>query len=347
MGKTYKNIYPKIYDFGNLHNAYLAARRGKRFRAEVLKFSRDLEPNLIQLQNELVWKTYRTGKYREFYIYEPKKRVVAALPFRDRVLQHSLVAAIDPIWEKRFIFDSYACRTGKGTHAGADRAQYFLRKVKRRYGRVYVLKADINKYFASIDHEVLFSLLRKRISCSDTLDVLAEIIDSTPGPAGIPIGIPIGNLTSQLFANIYLHELDEFVKYAQREPLYMRYMDDFIIVHHDKEHLHQARHDIECFLWDTLRLRTNAKTQVFPVSTAHGRALDFLGYRIWVTHRKLRKGSVQRMFRRMTKMQRQYAAGEIGLARIRSTIMSWLGHAKHADSHNLRIKLTRIGFKRE
>ena len=145
MAKTYKNIYPAIYSFESLYEAYLRARKGKRYRSEVLRFAGHLEGNLIQLQNELIWKMYKTGRYREFYIYEPKLRLVAALPFRDRVIQHALVAAIEPIWESRFIFDSYACRVGKGTHAGADRAQYFLRREQQRSGRIYILKGDINK----------------------------------------------------------------------------------------------------------------------------------------------------------------------------------------------------------
>ncbi len=335
MAKTFKNIYGQIYDFANLYAAYLRARRGKRYRHEVLRFSRDLEPNLIQIQNELVWKTYHTGRYREFFVYEPKRRPVAALPFRDRVVQHAIVSVIEPIWENRFVYDSYACRPTRGTHAGADRAQAFLRKVKRRHGKVYVLKADISKYFASIDHGVLKRLLRKRIACGDTLSLLDGIIVSTPGPTGIPIG----NLTSQLFANIYLHELDEYVKYDLREHFYVRYMDDFVIIHHDKQHLQRLRVAIESFLWDRLRLRTNAKTQVFPVGLVRGRALDFLGYRIWPTHRKLRKGSIKRMRHRLRRLQALYAAGRIGFAQIGPRIVSWFGHAKHADSYNLRSKV--------
>lgn len=278
MAKTYKNIYPAIYSFESLYEAYLRARKGKRYRSEVLRFAGHLEGNLIQLQNELIWKMYKTGRYREFYIYEPKLRLVAALPFRDRVIQHALVAAIEPIWESRFIFDSYACRVGKGTHAGADRAQYFLRREQQRSGRIYILKGDINKYFASIDHTILKQLLRRRIACPDTLGLLDEIIDSTPNP-----GIPIGNLTSQLFANIYLHELDKFVKYTLKEPSYMRYMDDFIVVHHDKAHLQRIRWVVEAFLESRLKLVTNDKTQAFPVAAKTGRALDFLGYKIWPT----------------------------------------------------------------
>lgn len=335
MAKTCKLLYPKIYSFEALHQAYRRARRGHRDCREVLRFEQDLEGNLLQLQNELIWRTYRTGRYRYFEILEPKRRLVAALPFRDRVAQHALVAAIEPIWERRFIFDSYACRIGRGAHAGADRAQLFLRQVKRRHDRVYVYKADIAKYFASIDHATLKTLLRRHIACAGTLAMLDEIIDST----GAEVGIPIGNLTSQLCANIYLHELDLFVKHELRCRRYVRYMDDFIVVHHDKRHLATVRAEIEVFLADRLQLRTNAKSQIYPVAASNGHALDFLGYRIWTTHRRLRKSSVRRMRRGLRSMAEQYAAGRIDLELIRCRVSSWLGHASHADSYRIREKI--------
>ena len=330
MAKTYKDIYPDVYAFEALYEGYLRARKGKRYRPEVLRFTKCLEENLIHLQNELIWKMYKTGRYREFYVYEPKQRTIAALPFRDRVVQHSLVAAIEPLWERQFIFDSYACRIGKGTHAGVDRAQFFLCRQRHRSGLVYVLKCDINKYFASINHEVLKQLLRRRIACPDTLWLLDEIIDSTPDP-----GIPIGNLTSQLFANIYLHELDEFVKYTLKEPAYMRYMDDFIVVHHDKSYLQDLRLKIETFLDERLSLITNGKTQIFPVSATRGRSLDFLGYKIWPTHRRLRKDSVRRMRQKL----KLFRKNKISREDLQRSLNAWLGHAGHADTYNLQNKL--------
>lgn len=349
MARTYTDLYPRIYDFENLHAAYLKARKGKRYKHDAMEFACNLEENLIVLQNELIWKTYRTGKYRIFKTHEPKEREVAALPFRDRVVQHALVAVIEPIWERRFIHDSYACRPGKGTHAGADRAQAFLRRVKRQHGRVYALKADIAKYFASIDHAVLRQLIYKRIACRDTRWLIDEILSSTTSQTEqVPCGLPIGNLTSQLWANVYLHELDEFVKHNLRERYYLRYMDDFVEIHHDKQHLHQARHIIEAFLQDRLRLRTNAKTQVFPVDSSHGRALDFLGYRIWTTHRKLRKSSQKRMKRNLKRLERLFRHGAISLGRITASITSWTGHARHADSYRTRASVVAtITFKRD
>jgi retron-type reverse transcriptase len=340
MAKTYNNLFPKVYDFAALHAAYIRARAGKRNNREVQHFEQDLEGNLIQLQNELIWGMYRIGEYRPFKIYEPKERNVAALPFRDRVVQHALVAVIEPLWERRFIADSYACRPGRGTHRGADRAQAMLRKVQREHGKVAIFKADIAKYFQSIDHGILKSLLRKRIACKQTLALLDHIIDSANVLHGTPgVGLPIGNLTSQLSANIYLHELDEFVKHGLREPHFGRYMDDFYVVHHDKAHLQSVRIKVEAFLESHLRLHTNHKTQVFPLGMLHGRAFDFLGYRIWTTHRRVRKSSIHRITQTLRKLQKQYAVGLVSLERIGQSVTSWVAHATHADALGLRTKL--------
>lgn len=340
MAKTYKNLYPQIYSFEALYDAYRKARKGKRYQKEVVRFTAGLEEELIQLQNELIWEEYATSGYRLFTVQEPKTRVVASLPFRHRVVHHAIVSVIEPIWEDRFIKDSYACRPGKGTHAGADAAERMMRKLKREHGTVYALKADISKYFPSVDHEVLKRLLRKRIACKPTLRLLDNIIDSYVEEGALrPRGIPIGNLTSQLFANIYLHELDKFVKYDLRERNYVRYMDDFVVLHHDKQHLHRVRQDVERFLSDALCLDTNGKTQVFPIRPLGGRPLDFLGYRIWPTHRRLRKDSVKRMRRRLKSLSILYRQGRIDLDRVRATVASWVGHASHASTYSLRGKV--------
>jgi len=226
-------------------------------------------------------------------------------------------------------------------HSGALQAQKWLRQVERNHGRAYVLKADVRKYFPSINHDILLAMLARRIKCQRTMALLIAIIHSW-GP-----GLPIGNLTSQLAANVYLHELDQEVKQGLRERFYMRYMDDWIIVHHDKQHLHQLRRHLEQWLKDNLALELNDKTQVFPVGTRNGRALDFLGYRMWTTHRRLRTGSVRRMKSRLKIMQREYAKGKIGPEEIRNRINSWVGHAKFADTYRIRsMLLSRARFIR-
>jgi retron-type reverse transcriptase len=340
MAKTYRNLFPAIYDFAALEAAYRLARRGKRDRPEVQRFEQNLEGELIQLQNELIWGTYRTSPYHFFTVHEPKERLVAALPFRDRVVQHALVAVIEPLWERRFVAHSYACRPGRGLHRAADQVQRGLRHLAQReggQGRVYALKGDIAKYFPSIDHGILKALLRRHIACPRTLALCDAIIDAGyDGDDLAPCGLPIGNLTSQLWANVYLHELDKFVKHALRARHYARYMDDFVLLAADKASLHVARGQIETFLWERLRLRTNAKTQVFPIRRWRGRGLDFVGYRLWPGHRRLRRSSVWRMTRQLRRLRRWYRDGRVSAARVRQSIQSWVAHARHADTWGLR-----------
>lgn len=331
MAKTYPYLFAQITDFGNLHAAYLKARRGKRYSADALRFGANLEEELLALQNDLRQGTYRTGHYNVFMVREPKARQIAALPFRDRVAQHALCRVIEPIWEARFIRDSYACRVGKGTHAGANRLTQFLQRAERRWpGLVYVLKMDVRSYFPSINHAVLLGLLRRHIACEPTLALVTEIVGSWPVGGG-EAGLPIGNLTSQLFANVYLHELDVFVKQQLRVEMYARYMDDAVIVGGDRAWLHDISSQIGTFLAARLALQLNAKTQVFPAA----QGVSFLGYRVWATHRLLGRGSVRRMRRRLRAGRRRGVAP----AEINASLQSWLGHARHANTYRLRRRL--------
>jgi len=334
MAKTYRNLFEQIANFENLHAAYLLARRGKRYSADALQFGSRLEENLLCLRNELRSGDFRTGEYRTFTVYEPKQRLVAALPFRDRVVHHALCRVIEPIWETRFIHDSYACRVGKGTHTGADRVTEFLRRARGIWDQVYVLKMDVRSYFPSIDHGVLLSLVSRRVACPRTMRLITGIIYSW-SPGGRATGLPIGNLTSQLFANVYLHELDKFVKHTLQIRFYVRYMDDAVIIHGDKRQLHEIKDQIAGFLKDKLKLRLNSKTSVFPAA----QGVNFLGYRIWWSHRLLRKRSVTQMRRKLRRFEREYTAGQIGLNEIDASVQSWLGHAGHANTYRLREKL--------
>jgi len=333
--KTHRNLYPLIYAFNNLHLAYVKARRGKRYKPEVLQFSANLERELIGLYWELAGHSYRTGEYRRFTVYEPKRREVAALPFRDRIVHHALCNVIEPIFERGFIHDSYACRVGKGTHAAADRLTEFLRQAHRRWGGCYVLKADVASYFPSVDHGVLMDIIRRKIACPETLGLVEEILDSWNGD--VVHGIPIGNLTSQLFANVYLNELDQFVKHGLRARYYVRYMDDLILLAADKATLWGWQSRIEQFLQEALRLHLNHKTDIFP----EARGVDFVGYRTWRTHRLLRKRSVKQMRRKLKALGAKYAAGEVDVETISAVVASWVGHASHANTYRLRCKVFR------
>lgn len=323
--KSYNNLIDRITDFDNLHAAYLKARRGKRYSPDVLSFGANLEEELFSLRQELRQEEYATGEYRVFRIYEPKEREIAALPFRDRVVHHALCTVIEPLFERTFIGDSYACRPGKGTHAASDRLTQFLRRAQRAWGKGYCLKADIAKYFQSISHERLKLVIRKTIRCAPTLRLIDNIIDS----AGKK-GLPIGNLTSQLFANVYLSAMDHFIKESLRIRFYVRYMDDFIILHRDKGILREWKERIGAFL-GVMGLSFNAKTSIFPTT----QGVDFVGYRTWSTHKLLKKRSIMGMRRKMKALAKQYRENHVSLSRIQMVIQSWLGHARHADSKRI------------
>jgi len=330
-----------VYEFENLYRSFTQSNGNKRFQPEALNFSFNLEGNLIQIQNELIWKTYQPGIYYEFYVYEPKKRLVSAPPFRDRIVHHALCNIIEPLFERKIIYDSYACRVGKGNHAAADRAQEYIRSAVVRWGEVYCLKADIKQYFPSIPHIVLKRIIRRTISCKDTLWLIDKLIDN-----GVPLGtinprnLPIGALTSQLNANAYMGQVDHHIKEELQEPYYVRYMDDFIVLSPSKEHLWELKRQIEDYLNHELLLEFNKKTTIFPI----GQGVDFVGYRIWPDHRLLRKRSVKKFKRKLRMFERKYASGDIGFEEVNYCVQSWIGHAKHADTYQLRRKLF-DGFK--
>ena len=325
MPKTYNGLWAHIIDFENIYKAYLQARRCKRYRTEVLKFSFDLESNLIEIQNKLAWKTWEPGKWREFYVYDPKRRLIQAPPFKDRIVHHTLVQVIEPLFERKFIYDSYACRVGKGTHAAMYRVFNFERRAKRNYGHFYVLKGDISQYFPSINHQILKMIIGRTIRDKDTLWLIDKIIDFGKNGRGVPIGA----LTSQLFANIYLDKLDHFIKDELGVKFYVRYMDDFVIIYADKYYLKQLLSKIEDFLWNHLALRLNPKTQIFPYT----QGINFCGYRIWPTHILPRKQTIKRAKRRFKKFSQLYSEGKISLDKIKASLMSFLGYTKHCSAY--------------
>ena len=326
-------LFDRYANFDALHAGYISARKGCRDSHACMRFELRLEENLIELLNHLHWGSYATGPYRHFYVHEPKTRRITALTqFRDRVLQHAMYAVLEPIWERRFISDSYACRVGRGTHRAADKAQSMLRECLRKHGQVYVLKADIAKYFASIDHQIAKRILRRALKCERTLTLLEGMIDTYHEANRPGKGMPIGNLISQLLANVYLNELDQHAKCRLSEHWYCRYMDDWLIIGPDKQHLHKRRIELEWWLAEHLALETNHKTSVFPVSPTNGRVLDFVGYHMWPHKRRLRKGSMKRFKRRVNRLRQQYAAGDIGVREVQAQLSSWLAHASHANA---------------
>lgn len=294
---------------------------------------------------ELRTEAYQPGPYRTFYIHDPKKRMISAAPFRDRVVHHALCNIIEPLFEPTFIYDTYANRKGKGTHAGIRRCQQFLRQYK------YVLKADIRKYFPSIDHGILKGLIARKIKCSRTLALIGKIIDNSNSQESVPDyfpgddlftlskrrkGLPMGNLTSQFFANLYLSPFDHFAKEQLGFKGYVRYVDDFVCFDNDKSRLHQTKAEMQRFMASELRLLLHPqKSQVFP--TKNG--VTFLGQRVFTTHRRLKRENVQRFRKRLAIRLKDYEAGKISPELMECQLNSWLGHAKQADTFRLRKRI--------
>ena len=302
-------MFKDITSFTNLFDAYKAASRGKHDREEVLRHDLHIEKILWRLQADLRSGKYRHGKYRTFKVYDPKERDVSAAPFTDRVVHHALVKQIEPLFDKGFIYDSYACRRGKGTHAALLRLQHFLRSAKDKYGDFYVLRADISKYFASIDHNILMQLIAKKIKCPKTRELCGKVIDSYQEDSQgschkqLPLseGLPIGNLTSQLFANIYLNELDQFVKHRLSEQYYIRYMDDFLMINPDREGLKRTKYNIEKFTNNQLNLDLHPnKTHIHRFAGSE----RFVGYDAGLFVRRLSKPTLTRFMRRLKRCWR-------------------------------------------
>jgi retron-type reverse transcriptase len=334
--KRYSQLYLKICDIENIEAAYRYVRLGKRYDKNAMIFGYDVFNNIIQIRNELIGngKTYKIGQYRQFIIREPKERLIQYLSIRDRIVQQSLHQIINPIFEKCFIYDSYACRKGKGTHRAMKRLKYFLNAAQDKWNckELYYLHCDIHKFFPHIDHNILYSLICHKIKCPDTLKLIKHIIDSsTSNP-----GLPIGNLFSQLAANIYLNVLDQFIKHELRNRFYLRYMDNFIIIHHDKKYLQNVKNKIEAFLDNRLHLQFNHKLTLID-KAANG--IEFVGYIVYVDHVKIKKASIKRMKKRLRVLQVMYREGRISLPEIRQRIQSWLGHCCHADAKKITEKI--------
>lgn len=328
------------WSFEGLYRAYLKARRGKRKSLGTIRYETNALEATHRLKEALTNRTYKMGAYYKFNVYEPKEREIMALPFRDRVVQHYLCDVIlEPAMERHFIFDTYACRRGKGVHAGLNRLSDFMRRHYRVYGtQGWVLKADISRFFYSIDHDLLKAKLKRLIPDEEIFWLMNLIIDSTPGP-----GIPLGNQSSQWFANFYLSDLDHFIKEKLRVKMYLRYMDDFALIHPDKAYLQHCLKEITEFVENRLLLRLNQKTQIFPLKNG----IDFLGFRSYLADngkvvRKLRQDSKERMRRRLKQWARLKAKGRMPLEDMELSFRSWLGHAEHGDTYKLTQKMREL-----
>lgn len=343
--KRQNNLFEKIISFENILKSSKKARRGKRYKASTALFEYNLECNLLKIIEVLSNKTYVPGAYYDFHIYDPKKRIISAAPYFDRVIHHALVNIIEPVIGKSFIYDTYACIKGRGTHKAVQRYKEFQRKNK------YVLKCDIRKYFENVDQEILLNKVKKKIKCKNTLWLVKQIIDSRQSNIGIeyfdgddlftPLyrkkGIPMGNLTSQFFANLYLNDFDHFIKEELAARFYIRYCDDFVIFGNSRVWLNRIKLEIKKRLI-TLRLHLHEnKSRVFRTTDG----VDFLGYRIYPNHTRVRKSIVKKYRRKLRNMAEEYKNGNIRIPEINNSIQSWIGHVKHADCYQLRKEIFR------
>lgn len=352
--KPYKVTISDIANYDNLYFAYQSAIKGKRYRDDVLNFSQALGENLIVLLKEIEQEVYQVGPYSVFYVTRPKKRMIMALQFRDRVVQWAIYRQINPLFDKGFIFDSYACRKEKGSHTALDRLQYWMRQCDRRPGQWYSLKMDISKFFYRVNHEILLEILGRKIHDPKLMRLLATIINSETQRFGLPagmspedvpperrladVGIPIGNLTSQMFANIYLDQLDQYAKHVLGVRYFTRYADDILILGQDKKDLARLWEKIELFLGDRLALQLNSKTSIQPLK----QGVEFIGMRVWPTHRKLRKSTAKGIKRHLAELLEGYKAGMVSAETLGRAIDSYKGVLKHCNSYGLRKKLNQI-----
>jgi retron-type reverse transcriptase len=326
--KRHGDLFGKITNLDNIYLAYRSARKGKSWQNTISRFDDDLDENIFSIRDSLIDKSFTTSPYIEKMIYEPKQRIIYKLPFNpDRVVQHALMNALEPIWSGLFIHDSYACRVGKGIHAASRRTMDFIRTAGPK---AYCLKMDIRKFYPSIDQDILFEIVKKKIKCEDTLWLLEDIIYSIPGGKNVPIG----NYTSQWLGNLYMNDLDQLLKHGFKIKHYIRYCDDFLLLHHDKKFLGRMAEEIESFLADKLALKLS-KNDIFPVK----QGIDFLGYRHFPDHILVRKSTAKRIRLRMKALPGKLIRGDISSDQYRSSIASTDGWLQWANSYNFKRSL--------
>ncbi len=343
MARSYRNLWPQVVSWENLLAAYRECRRRKRYKRAAVVFDFAWETHLLNLNRALTDGSYEPGTYTNFYVHEPKKRKISAAPFRDRVVHHAVVRVIQPIYERRFVYDSYACRKGKGTHRAVARAHHYLRRYK------YYLKTDIVRFFPNVDHQLLVEQIARTIRDERLLELIRKIIRSGEGVLSDeatadyfpgddlfavlrPQGLPIGNLTSQFFANVLLDPIDHFVKEELRTPGYVRYADDLVLFADSKSWLWDAHDALRARLAGIrLRLHTG-KTQIRPSHLG----LKFLGLILNPSGRRLQQTRLKRFNRRIRHLRWQYQHGWITAVTIRQSIKAWLAHASQANSAGIK-----------
>jgi len=345
--KTYKHLYEKIYSLSNLILAFKKARKGKTKKFYVIEFEKDFINNINKLHDELKNETYYPEPLKTFILRDPKTRKISKSAFKDRIVHHAICNIIEPIFEKMFIYDSCANRIRKGNLFGLKRFDLFKRKVSENGGIIknnfnnknyvagFCLKADIKHYFQEVNHDVLLNIISKKIKDEKSIKLIKKVLKN--GEVREGTGMPLGNLTSQFFANIYLNELDYFIKHKLKAKYYIRYVDDFVILHKSKIQLKIFEIGINKFLKEMLKIELHPqKSKVIPLS----KGLDFIGFRNFYHFRLLRKRNIRKINLNLC----EFTQGKISKEKMFEIFQGWNAYAKWANTYNLRKKL---GYKKQ
>src|SRR3989344_156223 len=346
--KTHKQIYKKLCEKSNLIEAYEKAKKGKTKKIQVIEFTQSFEEEIDKLHQELISFTYSPLPLRRFIVRDPKSRVIHASAFRDRIVHHAIINLIGPIFEKSFIYDSHASRLNKGTHLAVSRFDSLKRKVSRNgrqagavggvektsYIQGYCLKADIKKYFNNIDHNILINILKRKIKDEKVILLIKKVLSNFENE-GIAKGMPLGNYTSQFFANVYLNEFDYFVKHILKARYYIRYVDDFVILHKRKKVLELHKERIKRYL-KVLNLELHPdKSAIIPLH----KGTTFLGYKIFYHYKLLRKRNFRTFKRKYEKRLQLYKDGLISKKDLMAQLEGWFGYAQWANTYKVRKKI--------
>lgn len=325
--RRHGNLYSQITQYENIVRSHHQAKRGKSDYEEVKMVDRNPDPYLKAIQTMLEDHTFATSPYTTKQIFEPKQRLIYKLPYYpDRIVHHAVMNVIQSIWDSIFIHDLYSAIPGKGLHKGSYRLRNFL---QNKESTTYCLKFDIRQYYPSINHEILISLIRRKIKCPETLWILEEVITSIGGETNVPIG----NYLSQYFGNIYMNWFDHWIKEDLQQRYYIRYCDDGVILGNSKAHLEWLKEEVQTYLEGNLALHLNKKTQIFAVDKV---GIDFLGYRHFRNYTLLRKSSARRFKKKIRYIEDNYST--MPPQKIVSSVMSYYGWLKHCDSYNLQRK---------
>ena len=331
--KSYKNLYPLLCSYDNLLKAYNKARKGKNSMPYVVEFRKDLKNSLLNLNIELETLSYKPIKLTKFVIRDPKTRVIRKSVFKDRIVHHAIINILEPIYEKTFIQDNYANRKNKGTLAAIKRFDYFKRKAsKNDTNSLFVLKADIKHFFDSVNHEILIRILKRKIKDRKVIWLINQIIKNFDNNEK---GMPLGNMTSQFFANVYLNDLDYFIKHKLRIKYYIRYVDDFVILYENKQTLINYKDKIEKYLKNLkLELHPN-KSKIFPMY----KGINFLGYKVFYHHKLVLRRNLRQLKKRLIILEKDYNDGKIDFEKVLNSVEGWLAYAEWANSYKLRKRI--------